>query len=376
VLPTQEYDPHRSTACFHRCSVPPSCRPANLRVLSMVALRITILALVTTISSVAQSPTTGTRISPEAQAVELAQPAPSAKASAVGLIPGPNTDSIISPDDVLDVYIVDVPELSRQYRVSPAGKVQVPLLTSPILAAGGSVTQFAEAIADELRKNGLVNNPHVTVSIASSRLQSVAITGAVRRPQIYPIFGATTLLDILSQAEGLTEDAGNSVIIARGELGPHQNRDVKQSTVTVDLKRLLESSDARDNVMIYPGDRLTVPRAGVVYVVGAVNKPGGFVLKSPGEGLTVLQALALAEYLTSTAVGSKAEVIRVDQSGPGGRKRLPVDLKRILAGKAEDRVLRANDILFVPQSTGAKAFRRGLEAVLQTASGAVIYRTR
>jgi polysaccharide export outer membrane protein len=342
----------------------------------MLALTIAILALVTTIDSVAQSQTAGSRISPEDERVELAQPAPSALPAAAGLAPGPNTDTIISPDDVLDVYIVDVPELSRQYRVSPAGKVQLPLLTTPIVAAGSSVTQFAETIANELRKNGLVNNPHVTVSIAFSRLQSVAITGAVKRPQIYPIFGATTLLDILSQAEGLTEDAGNSVIIARGELGPRENHDVKQSPVTVDLKRLLESSDSRDNVMIYPGDRLTVPRAGVVYVVGAVNKPGGFVLKSPGEGVTVLQALALAEYLTSTAVGSKAEVIRVDQSGPGGRKQLPVDLKKILTGKAEDPVLQANDILFVPQSTGAKAFRRGLEAVLQTASGAAIYRTR
>lgn len=283
------------------------------------------------------------------------------------------SESIISPDDVLDIYVLDVPELSRQYRVSPAGTVMLPLLPEPLSAADRSPSEFAETVAQQLRQKGLVSNPHVIVSIVSSRVKSVAVTGAVKRPQIYPIFGRTTLLDVLSQAEGLDQDASNLAIISRGELGRHAMQS-SERTQTVDLKKLMESGDPAYNVDIYPGDRVTVPRAGIVYVVGAVHRPGGFSIKNSGEGITALQALALAEDLKSTAIRDKAQVIRVDPNARNGRKQIPLDLKRVLEGKEDDPVLQANDILFIPDSQGAKAFRRGLEAVLQTATGLAIYR--
>jgi polysaccharide export outer membrane protein len=281
-------------------------------------------------------------------------------------LPGPNSDSIISPDDVLDIYILDVPELSRQYRVSPMGTVQMPLLAHSLLAAGMKLTAFSDEVAKALREGELVSTPHVTVSISSSRMNSVAIMGSVKMPQIYPVFGRTTLLDVLSQAQGLTDDASRIAVISRGELGA-QTIKTPQKIETVDLTKLLESGDPADNVDIYPGDRVTVPRAGIVYVTGAVTKPGGFVIKSTGNGMTVLQAVALAENLKSTAVRSRAVVIRADPSAPGSRRQIPMDLKKILAGKTEDPVLQANDILFVPDSNGTKAFHRGLEAALQAA---------
>jgi polysaccharide export outer membrane protein len=287
-------------------------------------------------------------------------------------LPGPNSDLTISPDDVLDISILDVPELSRQYRVAPDGTVVLSLLPEPIKAAGTKVTDFANVVAGELRERGLVSHPHVSVSIAVSRLKAVAVTGAVKMPQIYPVFGRTTLLDILSQAQGLTDDASSIAVISRGEIGM-QATDSAPNVLTVDLKKLLETGDPAYNVDVYPGDRVTVPRAGIVYVVGAVNKPGGFPIRSTGDGITVLQAVALAQDLKSTAVRNKAAIIRVDLDSPGGRKQLPLDLKEILSGKAQDPVLQANDILFVPDSQGAKAFRRGLEAALQTATGLAIY---
>jgi polysaccharide export outer membrane protein len=287
-------------------------------------------------------------------------------------LPGPSSDLIISPDDVLDIYVLDVPELSRQYRVSPAGTVMLPLLDQPLTAAGVKVSAFADTVAQELRTRGLVSNPHITVSIAASRLKAVAVTGAVKMPQIYPVFGRTTLLDILSQAQGLNDDASSIAVISRGEIGV-QATSSAQAVQTVDLKKLMETGNPAYNVDIYPGDRVTVPRAGIVYVVGAVNKPGGFPIRSTGDGMSVLQAIALAEDMKSTAVRSKGAIIRVDLSSPGGRKQLPLDLKQILAGKAPDPVLQANDIVFVPDSQGARAFRRGIEAALQTATGLAIY---
>lgn len=287
-------------------------------------------------------------------------------------LPGPSSDSIISPDDVLDISIMDVPELSRQYRVSPAGTVLLPLLDAPLTAAGLKVTDFAGEVAKELRDHGLVSKPYVTVSIAASRLQAVAVTGAVKMPQIYPVFGRTTLLDILSQAQGLNDDASNVAVISRGELGVEASKS-KERTETVDLTKLLQSGDPAYNLDIYPGDRVTVPRAGIVYVVGAVNKPGGYSIKQSSQGMTVLQALAFAQDTKSTAKRDKTVVIHPDPEAPGGHRQVSLDLKKILAGKADDPVLLANDILFIPDSGGKKALGKGLETALNAAAMAIVY---
>ena len=282
----------------------------------------------------------------------------------------PDSDSIITADDVLDVYVMDVPELSRQYRVAPSGTVALPLLSHPVNAAGRTTAEFAEALTQELHDSGLVTDPHIVVSIASSRLKSVAITGAVKMPQIYPVLGKTTLLDVLSQAQGLADDAGNTGIIGRGKLGESVTG---QTTQSVDLKKLLDTGSSQYNLAIYPGDRVTIPRAGIVYVVGAVNKPGGFIIKGDDNGMTVLQALAMAEDAKSTAVRSRSVIIRPDRNAPDGRQQIPCDLGQILAAKAPDPKLFANDILFVPDSAAKKAFTRGLEAALQAVTGIAIY---
>jgi polysaccharide export outer membrane protein len=224
------------------------------------------------------------------------------------------------------------------------------------------------------------------VSVKDSRTHSVAITGAVKKPQIYVVFGRTTLLDVISQAEGLSEDASSVANITRGEIARHmlgtndhgkndsEKNDGGGEVLTVDLDKLLQTGDPRLNVDIYPGDRITVAPAGVIYVVGAVNKPGGFALTANRKQLTVLQAVALAEDMKSTAVGNKARIVRRGPQYPNGRLEVPVKLKEVLAGKAPDIPLQVEDILFVPDSPGKKAALRGVEAAIQVATGLAIYR--
>jgi len=142
-------------------------------------------------------------------------------------------------------------------------------------------------------------------------------------------------------------------------------------TVSVNLKDLLQSGDVRSNVPIYPGDIVKVARAGIVYVVGEVKKPGGFVLRN-NESLSVLQALALAEGLSRTAAKSHARIIRTDSEGR--RREVPINLDKVLAGKAADPFLEPNDVVFIPNSAARSAFFRGLEATVGTLSGLVIYR--
>src|SRR2546427_1227407 len=125
-------------------------------------------------------------------------------------------EDFISPDDLLEVYVVDVAEISREYRVSPGGSITVPLLNDPIPATGLVPAQLAQAIGERLRAAGMVTNPQVTVAIKESRLRCVAVSCAVSGPQVYPFSGRTTLLDVISQAGGLAEEAGGARGITRG----------------------------------------------------------------------------------------------------------------------------------------------------------------
>jgi polysaccharide biosynthesis/export protein len=290
-------------------------------------------------------------------------------------------DYVISQDDLLDIYVFDVPDLSRQYRVSPNGTIQLPLLPDSIPAAGKTRFQLSRAITETLRDRRLVANAHVAVEVKESRVHSVAITGAVKRPQIYPVFGQTTLLDLLSQAEGLADDAGSAAFITRGDVARRRQLEEKQpasenSSIRVDLKRLLEGEDVAPNPIVYPGDRVTVPHAGVFYVLGAVNRPGGYNLKDAQESVTVLMALATAGDSTSTA---KRQVVLIrKESKSGARREITLNLKEIASGRAGDQKMQPNDILFVPDSNGKKAGRALLSAAgaitTSTTSGVIVYR--
>jgi polysaccharide export outer membrane protein len=126
------------------------------------------------------------------------------------------------------------------------------------------------------------------------------------------------------------------------------------------------------NVPVFPGDIVKVSRAGIVYVVGEVTKPGGFVLQN-NENISVLQALALAGGPTHTSAVSRARIIRTEP-GTGMRNEFPMNLGKILSGKKPDPLLEPKDIVFVPNSAAKSVLYRGSEAALQTATGVAIYR--
>jgi polysaccharide export outer membrane protein len=287
----------------------------------------------------------------------------------------PPADYAISPDDLLEVAVFDVPEMSRVFRVHSSGKVVLPLVREPIKAAGLTTDQLSAAIASRLRDDGLVSEPQVTVEVKESRLHSVVVAGEVKKPQIYPIFGETRLLDVLAQAEGLADNAGTVAVVSRGnDTSCQSGQEQPGEALVVDLKRLMESNDPRLNLRICAGDRVTVQQAGIVYVVGAVNRPGGFVLNAAHEPMTVLKAVALAENLKPTAVGNNARVLHRQSSGAGEEGGSPVKLKDILSGHAPDLPLHADDILFVPDSNSQRVLRRAAEAAVQAATGVIIWR--
>lgn len=285
-------------------------------------------------------------------------------------------DYQIGSGDLLRIEVFDVPDLSREVRVSESGYISLPLLPVRVRAGGLTAFQLEEKLAELLQVNGLVRNPQVTVFVKEQRSQPITVIGAVRNPLVYQAIRQTTLLEVLSQAGGIADDAGSVVIVTRpaaSEDGADPQAQTQAQTMVIKLRDLLESGDPRYNIPLQGGDVVSVPRAGIVYVVGAVEQPGGFVLQSDSEEMTVLKAVALARGLLSTARPDDAVVLRKDPAN-GQKQEIEVNLKKVMARQAEDIRLYPNDILFVPDSTGKKALRRLGEVGLAITSGLVILR--
>lgn len=288
------------------------------------------------------------------------------------------SDYVIGPEDVLDVDVFNVPELTKTVRVANDGTLSLALL-GRIRVAGMTVEQLRKELERRWGQTYL-QNPQVTVFIREFHAQPVSVIGAVEKPGVYELKGSRTLIEILSMAGGLARTGtapGRTLVVTRREgFGPELQLAEGMSVLGVDrieinLQRLLYSREEGLNIEIKPFDTISVSRADIVYVVGDVRRPGGFVL-ADRENLTVLQALALAEGLNGTASKGQARIIR--RGSGSSRTEIPLDLSKILNGKSKDVELAANDILFVPASTGKAAAKRSAEVVLSTVSGILIYR--
>jgi polysaccharide export outer membrane protein len=312
----------------------------------------------------------------------------------------PITDDYrIGAEDLLEISVFEAPELDRTVRVSANGQITLPLLGSSQVV--GLTSRELEVVIQELLQRSYMKDPHVSVFVKDMQSHPVSVFGAVKKPGVFQIRGSKRLIEVLSMAEGLSDDAGDTVVVMRqGQPAGTTDRmqggdsasaspvsekgDYGASTRTTDagsgalgtqninLKDLLNSSDSRGNVPIYPGDVIKVTPAGVIYIVGEVKKPGGFVLKT-NENISVLQALALAEGPTRTSARSHARIIRTDGT-TGVRTETPINLNKILAGKLPDPILLPKDIVFVPNSTGKTVLYRGAEAALGIGTGLAIYR--
>jgi len=326
-------------------------------------------------------------------------------------------DYRIGPQDLLDINIFEAPELNRTVRVSENGEVSLPLLGG-IHVVRLTARELENELAAKLRE--FLKDPHVSVMVTAIESHPVSVIGEVNKPGVFQVRGSKTLLEMLSMAQGLAPDAGDEVLVMRnagynrGQDGSAQamqaevdqaggkstdrtknpaepddnakdgapknnatasttstDRTEQGDTLAINLRHLLNSRDPRFNVPIYAGDIVKVTRAGIVYVVGAVRKPGGFTVKG-NEQMSLLKAIALAEGLSSTSSKGHTRIIRTDE-GSGKRSEIPVELGKILDGKAPDMNLQAADIVFVPNSTGKTVLFRSTDAIVNTASGVAIF---
>ena len=307
----------------------------------------------------------------------------------------------IGAEDVLEINVFSAPELNRQVRVSEDGDISLPLL-GEVRAAGLTPIELESSLQELLRRR-YMKDPHVSVFVREMQSHSLSVIGAVRRPGTFQVRGPKTLLETLSLAEGLSDDAGDTVIIMHGagvskisgsDSNPapapvessssapnlssetpasslHRGASSVRAATEINLKDLLNSADPDYNPLVSAGDIVKVPRAGIVYVLGEVRKPGGFALKS-NDRISVLQAIALSEGLTRTAAKTSVRVIRTDPRS-GERKETTINLAKVMTGKAADPMLEPKDIVFVPDSAARTTFSRTAEAAAQTLTGLLIF---
>ena len=347
-------------------------------------------------------------------------------------------DYTIGSGDLLNISVFDVPELSRDVRVSQSGSIGIPLVPTRVHVAGLSEIQAQQVIADVLQADGLVSHPEVSVLVKEHKNRPITIVGAVGHPMVYEADQNVTLLEVLAQAGGIANDAGDTIIVTRArpafimipnpepasntapgsaasqpvpseahgneptdaKSNPNplafpaaQDTDNTQSPpatttnsqtspstvptqsgniITINLNELLEHGVTQNNIRLQPGDIVTVPHAGIVYVLGAVNRPGGFVLSNDRTEMTTMKILALAGGTTKIAKLDHAVIIRKDDQGK--QTETEVDLKKVLHQQTEDLPMRASDMLYIPDDRVKEALLQAMQIAVAVGTAVAIYR--
>jgi polysaccharide export outer membrane protein len=345
-------------------------------------------------------------------------------------------DYVIGSGDLIGITVFDIPELTRDVRVSQRGSISIPLVPTRLSVAGLTELQAEQKIAEVLEANGLVSHPEVGVIVKEHKSRPITIVGAVMHPMVYEADRTVTLLEAIAEAGGIANDAGDTVIVGRipavtevtdskpilpesasgagvppltadvpPEIAPPAGQKEKvqdafpsaaemsqdasvpankstastgaphssaSSTFTINLNELLESGDTRNNIILQAGDVVTVPHAGIVYVLGAVNHPGGFVLANDRTVLTTMKVLALAGGVTNIAKLKQAYIIKMDDRGK--QSETEVDLKSILNRQSEDIQMHPSDVLYIPTDRTKEALLRTAELAISIGAGVALYR--
>jgi polysaccharide biosynthesis/export protein len=270
------------------------------------------------------------------------------------------TDSpalVLGPGDELEIAVYGAPDLSGHTRVSSDGNISMPLV-GYIRVAGMTSSEAEGAIEAQLRQNNIVKDPQVSVFVKEFTSSGVSVVGEVVKPGSYSTLGPHRLFDLLQAAGGLTEKAANRAVIT------HRRSDTSN---TYELSKD-PAQMAQSNVEIRPGDTIVVPGAPIVYVLGEVTKPGGYVLGSGGS-VTILRVVAAAGGPTASASLGGTKMLR---RTPNGLQEVPVPMKKLLRAKAPDMPLQPDDIIFIPNSKLKQVLNGG---VLATSLGtAALYR--
>ena len=245
--------------------------------------------------------------------------------------------------DLLGVRVYDAPELTGTFRVSNDGTIRLPMISEPIKVAGLLPPQLEDYVTVALKSGNVLVDPIVTVTIMEYQSRPVQVIGAVRTPLTFQAFGNVTLVDALTRAGGVSDNAGTDVLVSQSV----SEDGALPLTRRIPLKGLMDGSDVNARITLHGGEEVRVPEADKIYVVGNVRKPGAFIVRD-GTKPSLLKMLALSEGLTRYA--QKTAYIYRGDAGSPQKKEIPIELSKILQRKAPDVPLEPNDVLYIPEN--------------------------
>jgi len=267
----------------------------------------------------------------------------------------------LAPGFLLSVQVYDEPDFSGPTRIDNEGNISIPFL-KPLHVAGNTVEQARDRVQQMFRDEAILKNPQVTIDVVQFATTSATVLGEVQNPGKVELLSPHGLLEVLGLAGGETSLAGNEVEIKRADTSSTKSTNVYHYSRG-------SSGDTIRNVMVKPGDTVIVKRAGIVYVLGAVNRPGGYAMLEDGE-LNVAQAISMAQGL---AIQARTGALRVVTHGADGNlTNVPVSYKRMMNGKQVPMSLEAGDIVYVPVSKIKAVFTASSTLIGQT-TAATIY---
>lgn len=294
---------------------------------------------------------------PGQPAAPAAVPVPAATSTSTS---APASRLLLGPGDDGEISVYGIPDMTQKFTIDSDGEASFALLGK--VKIGGLTAPEAEALlAKTYVERGLLRDPHVTVTVRDYTTQGISVLGEVTHPGTYSALKVRRLFDAFLVAGGTTTKAGNTISISR------PSPDGKTDTIHVTLN---PSDAAASNVTLHPGDTVVVNRAGIVYVLGEVGRPGGFVIDNPDGKLGIMEAIAMAAGPTRLASLGKSRILR---HTPTGIQNVEVDVKKVMMAKAADVPLQAEDILFIPPSRGKMAAERGTSSILSMVTQLAIY---
>jgi polysaccharide biosynthesis/export protein len=265
--------------------------------------------------------------------------------------------------DLVTISVYGLPDLSGQSRVRPNGTISLPLLEE-VQVSGLTEDELQRRLAGMLQP--YVRQPRVQVFIDEYRAHLVSIIGEVARPGGYPLRrNQYSILDLLTEAGGLTDKAGSKVVLIPSEHNPGAggsgafHRNPNQDDLEFDIDELYGDASRKPLFLpLLPGDMVVIPKRGIYHVTGEVKSPGEFPLKSR---MSVMGAIAAAGGLEYSADVAKVELIR----NIGGNRQavLSFDLEQVALKQGQDYDLRDGDIVRVPSQPGRFWRRQVVEFV-------------
>jgi polysaccharide export outer membrane protein len=208
-------------------------------------------------------------------------------------------DYQIGAGDVLTITVFDHDELATKDRVSDNGNITFPLI-GEVHVGGMKLSEAAQAIT-ALLADGYIINPQVSIFIDEFTSKKVIILGQIKQTGVIKLQGPTSLLELITQAGGLKENAGETATIKR-------TVDGSQKSITVNLDALIKKGDATQNVSIKGGDTVSISKGAICYITGEVKNPGSY---PNSKGTTVLNIVSLAGGFTGIAAESSVKIIRM-----------------------------------------------------------------